>query len=304
MNDKTPKTNHTRSIIWVCIAVFLAVIIYPYFNSGDQPQELANVSTEDSGGSQSIQSRTAQTSGRASMRASLNSNTLPSIEGDEESDSMDPAPLVTIEAVSMSKEILAGKSVTITLQADAPAEIRDLSFTIIDDPVEGAVSQPVNLYSSPPTAERRATVLYKPADGFTGTDGFAYEVCDRDVPENCSVAAVTVAVGEPAPVARNLALKTNINEPVKIDVARLAKQVTIVDLPQNGTLLDQSGGLVQAGQTVSGTLLYSPNTGSTESEILRYQITKNGEQHLAEIQISISGIDTCTMNGREENCAS
>jgi len=275
------------------------------------------VESKIQGGSKTVQGKTALPDsarlafkGDSVKKFSLSNDTAswesesPSIVDPNQEDTIDPPGLTAIEVLDVRVETAVNKSVTIKLQGDAPQAIRALSFSIVEEPLNGELSTPLQVATQQNLPNRISTVRYRPLKGYVGTDGFAFEACDRDQPSNCSVGTATIFVDYPAPVARNLSIKTDHNQPIKIDFANLARQATILQLPDNGTLTDRGGGKVRAGQSISGSLLYTPDFGFSEVDVIRYELTKDGVKHSAEVDITVSAQDNCLASGREENCAS
>lgn len=221
----------------------------------------------------------------------------------DQGETMDPPELSSIELIDVRVETAVGKSVTIMLRGDAPQDIRELIFSIVEEPLNGDLSAPVEVRNSYYLPGRVASVKYRPNKQFVGTDGFAFEACSRDDPGHCGVGTATIFVDHPSPVARNLSVTTDFNQPIDIDFANLAKRVTILQGPDYGTLTDPKGRLVPTGQAISGRLLYTPEFSFSGVDVITYGVTKDGVEHSAEVKITVTTQDNCVASGREQNCA-
>ncbi|OIN60080.1 Ig-like domain-containing protein [Arsenicibacter rosenii] len=113
----------------------------------------------------------------------------------------DPLPC-QLGAVSDKAETVMGTAVSLSvLQNDVFCQgtVDAASLTIESLPENGTVQPGSN-----------GTVLYTPKAGYKGRDSFIYKVCNTGTPEkNCSVAAVTVTVIDPAQ-ACSISLEDNV----------------------------------------------------------------------------------------------
>ncbi|HSR67473.1 MAG TPA: hypothetical protein VLU25_05985 [Acidobacteriota bacterium] len=128
-----------------------------------------------------------------------------------------PAPVDQVIAVDVSVETVAGSGLTIELTADAPEGVA-LSFSVISLPMDGALADSLGMsIESVPYALPDSLVGYTPAGGFTGTDGFMFEVCGTvESVEQCSQGTVSIAVSPPLQLAEDQELTTPLNQSVEV----------------------------------------------------------------------------------------
>ncbi len=117
------------------------------------------------------------------------------------------------------------------------------------DPTSAApVSAPTN---GAALGNSDGTISYTPNAGFTGMDGFDYQICDTDLA--CSTATVTVYALAPdaPPMAQNDVASTDEDTPVDINVVANdidtdldPSSVSIMTGPANGTALSNGDGTV------------------------------------------------------------
>ncbi|MCB0129949.1 MAG: tandem-95 repeat protein, partial [Caldilineaceae bacterium] len=122
-------------------------------------------------------------------------------------------------------------------------------------------------------------IIYTPKTDYTGTDQFAYRVCDNGSPQLCATAIVTVTVLQPAvnnpPVARNDTVTTPQGQAVTIPV--LAN-----DSDSDGTLnpasltIATAAGHGTAVANANGTVLYTPNALYSGADQFTYRVCDQG----------------------------
>lgn len=104
----------------------------------------------------------------------------------------------------------AAVNITVTAVNDAPVAVNDINTTNVNQPVSGqvltndsdsegnglTVTTQTNVATphGTVTVNSNGTYTYTPANGYTGTDTFSYQVCDNGTPSQCSTATVTINV--------------------------------------------------------------------------------------------------------------
>jgi gliding motility-associated-like protein len=163
-------------------------------------------------------------------------------------------------------------NITVTAVNDAPVAKDDISNVFKNNPVSGnlltndndpdgdlliikimPVTPPVN---GKVVINPDGTYVFTPNPGFTGTDSFAYQVCDNGLPSLCDQALISINVLDVintnnAPVANNDVYQGSVGLPVK-------GILTSNDFDPDGNLNSNSVILIGPGPA-SGILTLSPN---------------------------------------------
>ncbi|WP_147678517.1 Ig-like domain-containing protein, partial [Algibacter pacificus] len=123
--------------------------------------------------------------------------------------------------------------------------------------------------------------IYTPATGFTGTDTFAYTVCDNGVPQACDATIVTIEVlADPSldineVIANNDTATTEAGTPVDGNLIvndfdpegdNIIINTTPVEVPTNGTVVINP----------DGTFTYTPNPGFVGEDTFTYEVCDDG----------------------------
>ncbi|RPD96715.1 tandem-95 repeat protein [Aureibaculum marinum] len=88
---------------------------------------------------------------------------------------------------------------------------------------------------------RNNTYTYTPPKGYVGSDTFTYTICDRETPENCSTATVTITVideGSPTAIDDNYSSTKNTTRTFSdfLDNDDLLDNATLSSIDTHGTL--------------------------------------------------------------------
>ncbi|RXG12996.1 gliding motility-associated-like protein, partial [Leeuwenhoekiella aestuarii] len=127
------------------------------------------------------------------------------------------------------------------------------------------------------------TYTYTPNDGFIGTDGFSYEVCDGGSPVACDSADVTIQVipvGTPdnaAPVANDDTAITESDTPVD-------GNVLVNDFDPDGDTITVTGNTQPTNGSVTvnpdGTYTYTPEPGFVGEDSFEYTVCDDANPSL------------------------
>jgi hypothetical protein len=174
--------------------------------------------------------------------------------------------------------------------------VNDINLTPLNTPISGQVlvndsgnglvvnTTPVaNPSNGSVVLNANGTYTYTPANGFSGTDSFRYQVCDNSSPAKCSIATVTITVLPATPPAG-----TNIAPIAMPDVSQ-----TYVGVPVSGNVLSNDFDL-NAGQiltvnttpviaptngtvtiSANGSYVYTPAAGFTGQDVFTYRVCDN-----------------------------
>jgi hypothetical protein len=178
----------------------------------------------------------------------------------------------------------------------APVAVDDINSTLVNVPVGGnvltndysptgnALTANPTLLTSPVngtvTLNPNGSYVYTPSTNFVGIDGFEYVMCDDNVPSLCDTAVAVITVSDPGltndpPVANPDFYVTLVNVPVPGNVLNndsdpdgdnLILNTTPISAPSNGTVTVNA----------NGTILYTPNTGFTGTDVFTYGICDDG----------------------------
>lgn len=137
----------------------------------------------------------------------------------------------------------------------------------------------------------QGSLLYRPRQGYTGTDGFSYTVSDAE--GNQQIVPVTVVV---APTQKMLAINAEPDEEKTIagqevmlslldnDSQKNAGKLMIasVDVPEHGT--------IKVTDSLQGLVTYKPNDGFTGFEYFSYTIIdENGNRARSMVEVEVIG---------------
>ncbi len=179
-----------------------------------------------------------------------------------------------------------------------------MTFAIDTGPTNGALSAITgpNCTGSTPI-NCTASVTYTPNNNFAGPDNFTYTVSDNQGAVSSGQVSIFVSVPIQPPVARNdtyivtqdssnnvLTVLTNDSDP---DGALDNTSIAITSLPTHGTASPQS----------NGTILYTPNPGSTGSDSFTYTVKDNqgAISNVATVNITINTPPTATITAPTGN---
>jgi large repetitive protein len=183
--------------------------------------------------------------------------------------------------------------VTIAPVEDAPAATNDsattpedtpkvLNLLANDSPGDRALDPTSVKMTAGPTSgavafDATGQATYTPNPNFHGTDTFDYQVCDGGVPVLCAVAIATVvvvSVNDPVVAADESAI-TNEDIPVTIGVlGNDADPDLNIDVATLSIATQPVHGNVALNP--AGTITYTPALGSSENDVLTYQICDTG----------------------------
>lgn len=174
-----------------------------------------------------------------------------------------PPPLPEILAQPDVVQTRFNTNVTIAILANDIGE-GTLAISSFSVPMHGAVA------TTP-----MGTMIYVPAEGFSGSDYFYYQICNGD--GLCSQTLVSVTVlpegaAPQAPIAHNDTASTHINTPVVVPVLWNDNDpennnlfIVNVVAPQHGSLSPSGGSAIS----------YTPNAGFTGVDVFQYIICDN-----------------------------
>ena len=117
---------------------------------------------------------------------------------------------------------------------------------------------------------------YVPAEGFTGTDSYTYEVCDDNASQACDIATVIIhyfGIDNLPPVAENDINVTDINTPVSGNVLTNDSDPD-GDPLTTSKLTDPANGAVTLNP--NGLYTYTPNNGFVGTDEFDYVVCDNG----------------------------
>ncbi len=167
----------------------------------------------------------------------------------------------------------ASTSAITAVAIDVTANDTDIDGTI--NPASVAIQSPA---TNGVTTVNGTTgiVTYTPNSGFSGADVFTYTVNDNlGAASNVATVTVTVTAGNIPPVANNDNASTTVASAVVIDVPANdtdsdgtidVTTVAIQSLPANGSA---------AVNALSGVITYTPNSGFTGQDTLKYTVNDN-----------------------------
>ena len=184
------------------------------------------------------------------------------------------APIADSVAISTDEDT----SVTIGLSG-SDADGDSLTFLVIGGPQNG------NLGIISSTASTTATVLYTPADNFSGSDSFVYRANDGSLDGAGATVNITVAPINDRPVSDSQSVVTSEDASIAItltgsDVDDDSLLFTIVSGPTHGSL----GGITLTGTTTSD-VTYTPEANYAGSDSFTF---KAGDSTLDSISASVS----------------
>ena len=208
---------------------------------------------------------------------------------------------VTVEAPANTAPVAVDDTVTTplntpvtldTIANDSDADGDDLVITQIS-------SIPANIGSATISADKK-TILFTPANGFTGTVSFDYTISDGK--GGTASATETVIVEAPAnvaPVARDDSATTTSGQAVTLatlanDTDADGDTLTITDIqqPANGTAVVSGNG--------QG-IVYTPNDNFVGTETFTYTISDgNGHTVTATETVTVAACNICTVANSDD----
>ncbi|MFT3740215.1 MAG: Ig-like domain-containing protein [Breznakibacter sp.] len=162
---------------------------------------------------------------------------------------------------------------------DAENNVAWNTLSITQNPAHGSVN--VNTSSH--------TITYTPVQGYSGSDSFAYQICDSQ--SACASGIITVSISNEAPEPQDDTASTNEDTPVIINVLQndtdpqnnlLPSTLTIVAQPTKGTVQ------ILADHTVR----YSPDTNIYGDDSFEYEICDATDYcSRAKVNITINAVN-------------
>ena len=188
-----------------------------------------------------------------------------------------------------------GQSSSITVSIDAPHCLGLVSDTATsdgstvpidvlknDDPGKVNNLDPTKLTVATPPTHGTATVdntdpnnpviNYTPKPGFTGTDTFTYQVCQKAPATGCATTTVTVTVNQLQLAADSATTPVNTAKDINVlgnDPSKSSLDPSLVSVPAAGTTGGPSNGTV-AVDPQTGLLTYTPNTDFVGTDTFEY----------------------------------
>ncbi|HRH01674.1 MAG TPA: Ig-like domain-containing protein [Bacteroidia bacterium] len=194
------------------------------------------------------------------------------------------APQALNDAFSTNENIALNATVA-SNDSDPDANNLSYSGTIVIQPGNGIVVMNTN-----------GSFTYTPNSGFSGNDGFTYQVCDDGVPSLCATATVSITVlpVNDAPIANADAVTINedntistynlLNNDTDVDGTSLVISTIPVQTTQHGTLTINS----------NGTFSFIPDLNYSGTDIFIYQVCDNGTPALcdtATVTITVTAVN-------------
>jgi gliding motility-associated-like protein len=182
------------------------------------------------------------------------------------------APLALNDAFSTNENNAVNATVAAN-DSDPDANNLFYSGTIVIQPNNGSVILNSN-----------GTFTYTPNSGFSGNDGFTYQVCDDGVPSLCATASVSITViaVNDAPIANADVVTINedntisafnlLNNDIDLDGNSLVISTIPVQTALHGTLAINS----------NGTFSYTPDLNYSGTDTFIYQVCDNGTPALCD----------------------
>lgn len=194
------------------------------------------------------------------------------------------APLALNDAFSTNENSALNASVSAN-DSDPDANNLSYSGTLVIQPTNGTV-----------LLNNNGTFTYTPNSGFSGNDGFTYQVCDDGVPPLCATATVSITViaVNDAPIANADVVTINedntistfnlLNNDTDIDGNSLVISTIPVQTTQHGTLTINS----------NGTFSFTPDLNYSGTDTFIYQVCDNGSPALcdtATVTITVTAVN-------------
>lgn len=192
-------------------------------------------------------------------------------------------PTTEDQSVSVNE----GGEVRITLSGSDP-DGDDLTFSVTEDPESGTLS------GDPPN------LVYRPSEGFSGTDSFAFMANDGTADSNVSRVNIAVSAIENPPSAQGTSVETNEDESVTVtlnasDPDSDQLTFTIASQPSHGTL-----GSITRMDATSATVAYSPAANYNGADSFTFAVSDGAQtSSAATVSIDIKPInDTPVANSQ------
>ncbi|WP_167619749.1 Ig-like domain-containing protein, partial [Maribellus sediminis] len=155
------------------------------------------------------------------------------------------------------------------------------------------------------TVEPDGTITYQPEENFTGTDSFAYRICDSGTPSLCDTAVVYLIVNEDSvtnhpPVAVTDSFEVFNSEPVDGNILAndydpdgdaITLNLTLVTQPEKGTV----------SIAEDGSIVYTPDGIFTGTDQFTYQICDNGNPSLCDTGIVVFVVKDSDIDGKPDD---
>ena len=148
---------------------------------------------------------------------------------------------------------------------DNDPEADNLTVTLLDDAENGTL-----------TLNTDGTFSFIPNAGFTGNDGFTYQVCDDGSPIACDSATVSITVlgTNSPPLAIDDIATTQIGNPVTSNVLTNDEDPDGDDLTVSTTPINPMGGTVVIDSL--GNYTFTPTPGFTGEGSFEYEVCDDG----------------------------
>ena len=172
---------------------------------------------------------------------------------------------------------------TVTAVADSAATAQNTPVTtdvLSNDTVSsgGAPLNPGSVTITTPAAHGTTSVntttgavTYTPTTGYSGTDTYSYQVCDTSSPTPvCSIATVSLSVGGNTVRATNDTDNTTPGVAVTTNVR--ANDSSATGQPLTNPTVTAQGTKGTAAVNRDGTITYTPNAGTSGTDIYSYQV--------------------------------
>lgn len=184
-------------------------------------------------------------------------------------------PTTEDQSVSVNE----GGEVQITLSGSDP-DGDDLTFSVTEDPESGTLSGDA------------PNLVYRPSEGFSGADSFAFVANDGAADSNVSRVNITVSATNDSPSAHGTSVETNEDASVTVtlnasdpDSDQLA--FTIISQPSHGTL-----GAITPVDASSATVAYSPAANYNGADSFTFAVSDGAQTSNA----ATVGIDVKPVN--------
>ena len=182
------------------------------------------------------------------------------------------APAITVAATDDSKTTELNTAVEVDLLVNDSATNGTLdpaSVEVTVDPAHGSVT------IDPTTGK----AIYTPADGYSGTDTFTYEVCSVEDATVCDTAVVTITINPAPPAEPEEVVKDdelNVDEPVTIDPTTVDPTAPAID-PLTTEIVEQPKNGTVTVDPATGQITYTPNKGYKGTDSFVFKAAKVGD---------------------------
>jgi hypothetical protein len=169
-------------------------------------------------------------------------------------------PTTEDQSVSVNE----GGEVQITLSGSDP-DGDDLTFSVTEDPESGTLSGDA------------PNLVYRPSEGFSGADSFAFVANDGTADSNASRVNITVSATNSSPSAQGTSVETNEDASVTVtlnanDPDSDQLTFTIASQPSHGTL-----GAITPVDATSATVVYSPAANYNGADSFTFRVSDETE---------------------------